>query len=267
MVGNHLLALRHRTPRIRGKGAIFRLLDRRLGPFRATTKEGILLPVYSSSLQDEFLIKVDSGQMAEHPLHARIDNLKDGDVFLDVGANIGFYSLLASRKVGKTGLVISLEPSLREFGRFLTTLRWNGATNVMPFKAAASEEPGLVALSVPREHTGRNSIIRRNCGEESIESEVVPTVAIDDLMRCCAPHRRIALCKIDVEGFEMAVLRGMNELLAGQMIRCLCVEVDSVLLENAGSSRSELYNFMQEKHYLPRVQSSSTHFDEVFEAT
>jgi FkbM family methyltransferase len=264
MISNKLIWMRHITPRIRGKGFIFRCIDRYFGPFPAEVEGGFKIPVYSSSLQDKILLSSDSHLAAGHPLHQILTSLKEGEVFLDIGANIGLFSLIASRKVGNSGLVIAIEPSRREFVRLLTSIEWNNAANIIPFKIAASDKQGFEKLSIATEHSGRNSFSLENCGDHRAKFEVVPSLPIDRLIDCCASGKEVAACKIDVEGFEMKVLSGMSMLLRKKKIRTLCVEIDLGLLSNANSSKTEIYNFMQNFGYTPTVLSLDQHFDEVF---
>ncbi len=241
MLGNWLLRLRHKTPRLRGKGAFFRALDGHFGPFRAEAGQACVLPVYSSSLQDELLVNADSRSSAGHPIHDLFNRLGEGDVFLDIGANTGLFSVLASRKVGQSGAVVALEPSRREFDRLLKTLQWNDCRNVQPFKLAAADAAGRLSLSIASEHSGRNSIWLENSGECETTTEAVHAVRVDSLIQCILPDREIALCKMDIEGSEVRAIVGMANLFARRLIRCVCIEVDVALLANAGSSKNELY--------------------------
>jgi FkbM family methyltransferase len=224
---------------------------------------GCILPVFASSLQDELLVNADSRDTT-HPIHELIGGLRDGDVFLDVGANIGLFSVLASRRVGPGGAVVALEPSRREFQRLLKTLEWNNCGNVQPLQLAASHAADRLALSIASEHSGRNSICFRNCGDGDAFSQAAQAVRLDRLFDCLLPDQQIALCKIDIEGGEVAALKGMAGLLSRKLVRHFCIEVDEALLANAGSSAGELYHFMDQHGYVPRFRADLPHYDEVF---
>lgn len=77
---------------------------------------------------------------------------------LDVGANTGYFSLLAARLVGSEGLVIALEPSQREFQRLLANMQLNHANNVLALNLASGDRLGVSRLTVEPDHTGLNRI-------------------------------------------------------------------------------------------------------------
>lgn len=122
-----------------------------------------------------------------------------GAVVFDVGAHVGFYTLLASRLVGPGGMVVAFEPSPRNL-RFLEEhLEQNGCENVRVFAAAVVETPGRVRWRAGADSFG-GSIAAH--GEVEVEA-----LALDDLIaRGGLPPPD--LIKIDVEGAELAVLRG-----------------------------------------------------------
>lgn len=131
--------------------------------------------------------------------------LRHGDSFFDVGANLGFYSLLASRLVGATGKVIAFEPLSRNVQTLKAHMRMNRARNVTVWEAAVSDSEGWACF-------------REGCDDLSGKlteggEGVVRTVALDALWRNGqVPTPRVI--KIDVEGAEGAVLRGARNLLA-----------------------------------------------------
>jgi FkbM family methyltransferase len=130
--------------------------------------------------------------------------VKPGDVFFDVGAHVGFYSLLASSLVGETGRVFAFEPFPRNLGFLEKHLQLNGASNTTVFKAAVSDRPGELRF---REGEGHSM------GQIHAEGTlVVPCVSLDDLYTQNAIPLPNVL-KIDVEGAEAHVLRGAENIL------------------------------------------------------
>ena len=138
-----------------------------------------------------------------------------GGVFLDVGANVGIYSMLASRWVGPSGRVFSFEPSEREFMYLRRHIDLNGLSNVMPLRAAVAGHDGTCELRVARfPHAGLNTITDRFAydGIETSHTEQVEGLTLDrfaDLSRL----ERIDLVKMDVEGGEAAALAGATRVL------------------------------------------------------
>ena len=132
--------------------------------------------------------------------------LRPGAVALDIGANLGCYSVLFGQWVGPTGKVFAFEPSPQTFAglrRHISLNRLSGV--VVPVQAAVSDASGSAALSddgVP----GTNRLI---CPAEAAEARrqlSVATVTVDDF---CEREKIVPdLIKVDVEGLELAVLRG-----------------------------------------------------------
>jgi FkbM family methyltransferase len=134
-------------------------------------------------------------------------SLKQGDTFVDVGANIGYYSLVASRIVGSHGKVIAVEASPTNYERMLRNLSLNGARNVRTINAAAAGCRGELPLYFgPPHNRGHSTTVTSLANQEGLQLEkMVPAdtldqlIGKDDLMRA-------RLIKIDVEGAERTVL-------------------------------------------------------------
>lgn len=130
----------------------------------------------------------------------RRDLIGPGMRVVDVGAHIGLYSLLAAKIVGSNGSVIAVEPEPGNFDLLSLNVRTNGLTNVRPLDVALADRVGTAALCFG-EHTGAYSLVGGGA------SVTVPVTTLDVVAE---EHLsgRIDLLKIDVEGAEMAVLRG-----------------------------------------------------------
>jgi len=127
--------------------------------------------------------------------------LNRGDTFVDVGANIGYYSVLASEAVGPAGKVIAIEPVPATAGVLRHNLRLNGATNVSAIQKACWSDRGVLSLSMsPGAYGMASAVVRR--GAQTVAIECVP---LDDI---CAPLPQVRLIKIDAEGSERQVLVG-----------------------------------------------------------
>jgi FkbM family methyltransferase len=135
--------------------------------------------------------------------------LKPGDVVVDVGANIGYISLLAAERVGTQGRVVSIEASGRIFGALRANLERNHASNIRAVHGAVSDAFGdLVLHSGPEGNCGMTSLVRNFGGT----SETVKAAPLSHWLT----ERDIAevrLIKIDVEGAELNVLRSVAAIL------------------------------------------------------
>lgn len=172
----------------------------------------------------------------DEPEYAELDAwLRTGDWVVDVGANVGHYTHRFARLVGDRGRVIAFEPQPQSFELLTANLQAGGLSNVTLFNAAASERTALVHMTVPTFETGlKNYYMARLSEDESNGAGThVLSIAIDALDL----PQRVALIKIDAEGHEMAVLRGMQKLLRRDRPR-LIVEVSehavTELLESMG---------------------------------
>ncbi len=135
--------------------------------------------------------------------------LEPGDVFVDVGANSGYYAALAARIVGSSGHVYALEPAPRTFRKLERNLSLNGLTNVTALAIAAGAAEGEATLFGPASGHDATSSLRHR--PPAASSTTVPVRRLDTVI---APehHVRLKLVKVDVEGHEDDVLRGLEPL-------------------------------------------------------
>ena len=139
------------------------------------------------------------------------EQLKPGDVFLDVGANIGYFSVLAAERVQPAGGVVAVEASPAVFKLLEEAIELNGDAGVVRCVnvAAAGEAGAMPVYAGPTHNIGLSTTV----AERGFVMEgMVPTTPLDAVLR---PGERGALrmIKIDVEGAEPDVLRGMDDLI------------------------------------------------------
>ncbi len=138
--------------------------------------------------------------------------LSPGDCVVDIGANIGVYTKRCSELVGKNGRVIAFEPVPETFALLTSNVQRFGFANVTLINAAVSDESALVGMSMPTFDTGLKNFYQA-CVVQGMDRQTdglqVMTVRLDSLRI----PQRVALVKIDVEGHEASVLRGMTDLL------------------------------------------------------
>lgn len=181
--------------------------------------------------------------------------LRPGDHFIDVGAHIGYFSMLAAAFVGATGCVYSLEPSRDNFSRLIRHLALNHFDNVIPVNCAAAIQTGPRELFLEAENDGGHAIWDINtlpAHQKAIPAATAKTrifaVALDDLFPHPAPNTIRAL-KIDVEGAEMEVLRGAQRLLSIAQIPVVICECHRERLKYAGASEIVMRDFMHSLGY------------------
>jgi FkbM family methyltransferase len=133
--------------------------------------------------------------------------LRTGDTVIDVGANIGYFTLLFARLVGPTGRVFAFEPEPANFALLRKNVESNGYRNVTLIPKAVSDASGAARLYLA-EHKGDGRIFDSHDGRESLP---IDTVRLDDFFR--DDTGPVDLIKIDIQGAEPAALRGMTRLL------------------------------------------------------
>ncbi len=173
--------------------------------------------------------------------------ISKGAVVLDIGANIGFYASLLSRLVGEKGSVHCFEPDKRNFSRLQQTV--NGLQNVVLNNVAAGPKTERIKI-----YTSRNlNVDHRTYKPEEYDEEIeVEAVSIDDyLNRVRGDRTRLAIdfIKIDIQGFEMQAMRGMERTLSENADIKILSEFWPCGLKKAGSSAIDYYNFLCNKGF------------------
>jgi FkbM family methyltransferase len=153
--------------------------------------------------------------------------LRPGDVFVDIGANEGYFSALASKLVGD-GRVFAVEPQGRLIPVIEENLRLNGARNATVSRLALAERSGTATIHLQAStNTGFSGLF--NPGRRGIGTETVPTMALEDYF---VQNRigRVRLMKVDCEGGEKLVLKGGRETLRSKRIEVLAWEYHPLVL-------------------------------------
>jgi FkbM family methyltransferase len=179
-----------------------------------------------------------------------INVLRLGDVAVDVGANCGFFTILAATLVGSSGHVVAIEPSPACLARLQINLALNGLTNVTVVDRVATEHSGEARFYLCSDNSGGNALW--NVGDypgnpKSRENPMaisVPATTVDDELRQrgMAPPK---LIKIDAEGAEQRVLRGAMGHLANRRIPFVVAELNEFALAKLGNSQQSLRGLME----------------------
>lgn len=136
--------------------------------------------------------------------------LRTGDTYVDVGAHIGFHTLLARHAVGETGTLLALEPQPHNCAQLLDNCRANDFSNIVLYVAAAGESDDVVALHL---QTGTDTSCLSLAGGGVNDQSQCFHVPLFRLDRLIPKHgiQRLRLLKVDVEGYELQVLRGLGD--------------------------------------------------------
>lgn len=139
--------------------------------------------------------------------------LKEGMIALDIGANIGVYSLLFKKLVGVNGKVICFEPFLPTFDQLKSNFKLNSFNVNLLYNLAVSDKNGVEVINIDLYNDGENSLISSNnsLGIASINSVILDNLWVEDFQ--LKKIKTIDLIKIDVEGWEPQAIEGMSGLL------------------------------------------------------
>lgn len=173
------------------------------------------------------------------------DLVKQGMVVVDVGAHIGYYTILASKLVGNQGKVWAFEPEPNNYENLIKNIKLNKAINVMPIRKAVSDKDGIGRLFVSEYLSGECSLV--NIKKRHTRSVAVDTVILDNTI-----NQKIDVIKVDVDGNEMAVLAGAHNLLEQNKDILLFTEIWKIGLEEAGYSCEDYWNKLMQYglHYI-----------------
>lgn len=171
--------------------------------------------------------------------------LAPGATFVDVGANWGYFTLLAARRLGARGAVIALEPDPRMCGALRANVALNGLSSVTVLELAAADRAGTVPL-LGFDQAGGNYGLSRMAprGEEPPGSFAVTASTLDDVF---AELRltRVSLLKMDIEGGEARALAGLRRSFEAGVVDRLLLEVHPQQLEESGSSVAQVFELLE----------------------
>lgn len=171
--------------------------------------------------------------------------IRPGMVAVDVGANIGLYTLALARLVGLAGRVHAVEPAPANVRALRRAVEHAGATNVVVHAAAAGAEAGEVSLHLAPGNQGDHRVFP---GADARARVTVPAIVLDDVL-AAEPH--VDFVKIDVQGAEVAVLRGLCRTLAANPgIRVLC-EITPWLFDELGQRAEDFFAPLRAADLVP----------------
>ncbi len=165
--------------------------------------------------------------------------LRPGMVVLDIGAHVGYYTLVAAQAVGPSGKVHAFEPCAETLSLLRTNVRVNGFANVEihPFAAGSADSKRTFHVTGSSDSHG----LFPHPLTETVRTTEVRTVRVAQVV-----PGPVDLVKIDVEGAELEALEGMGDLLSGQDPMVLIVEWNPACLRNAGRDPLELPRCLEE---------------------
>ncbi len=197
-----------------------------------------------------YLDSLDTMRLSFYGLHEPFETeilkkeIKEGDVVLDIGANIGYYTLIFAKLVGDNGKVYAFEPDPESFQLLSKNVEINGYKNVILIKKAVSDKNGKTKLFISKHNKGDNRIYDPKDDSESIEVDVI---RLDDYFK--KDYSKLDFIKLDVQGAEFNVLLGSLGILQKMRTLKIATELYPDALRAFGFEPSEYLDFLAKNNY------------------
>jgi FkbM family methyltransferase len=241
----------NKSPVRAGKSHLFSLFEERItrdGPVVCSYDGDIRIRADLNDWIQRQIFMYGTYRVEEKHRHFMMSRVRPGSTVLDVGAHIGYYTLLFAKRVGARGRVMAFEPSTRTFRRLQENIELNGFDNVSAVNAAASSQAGVATINLASgENTGSTSL---HAGAGNWQSEETRTVGLDDFLAGQAIGN-VDLIKIDVEGHELSVLRGLHDTLRKPAEEApeIFIEVNEATLQSSGTSVQAIFDELNDAGY------------------
>lgn len=212
--------------------------------------DGLVLRIYP---KNEVFRALFVQGMYDPNLNVVIDALlpKNG-VFIDAGANMGYFSLLAARKVGTEGRIFAVEPSSRDFIRLVDNVNINELHEIIScYKLAFSDSAGTAEIIIANdERSGLNTlgIDFSTKGIEKVDTEKVEKITIDDFVER-EEIKNVDVIKLDIEGSEFAALSGAKNTV--QKYRpAIMLGINKGAMSSCGVTFEQISRWLKEMNYV-----------------
>lgn len=165
--------------------------------------------------------------------------IKQDMIVVDIGASTGYYTLLASKIMEESGLVFSFEPHPDRFRELTKNLQINKSNSVKAFNLALSDKKGEIKFESKKGLISYGYFMRteKDAGAITLKTLTLDSFGIDP-----------DIVKMDVEGAELEVLRGMKEILSKGKVKIIC-EVHPSVLSFLGYNKKEIEEILQFYNY------------------
>jgi FkbM family methyltransferase len=173
--------------------------------------------------------------------------LKSGHVFLDVGANEGYFSAIASRLVGDSGKVFAIEPQERLSAIIKENFRLNRVENAKIDSCAISDKAGIAKFNLsPDTNAGSSGLFKTV--RYKVPTQIVNTITLHELLDRHGIEY-VDLMKIDIEGFEYEAILGSQMVFGKHRIKKLILELHPTILRRRGLNPSHITDFLERQSY------------------
>jgi FkbM family methyltransferase len=182
---------------------------------------------------------------------------KQGDIVVDVGAHIGKYTLIASKRVGENGKVIAIEAHPGNYEMLNRNIKLNGLTNVIPLNYAVYSKETKIKLFLPGKKPNQtiyNTLISSRATDEEKFIEVNANTLDNLLQKNGISHAEVNWIKIDVEGAELEVLKGAYDIMSNSKNITLLIEIHN--LQDGKNLYSPIMNLMEKHNFKVEFENT-----------
>lgn len=194
-----------------------------------------------------------------HETHTLLNILKPGQTLIDVGANIGYYSIVSAARLGKNGRVVSFEPDPQNFNLLLENIKQNHFKQIHAFNIGLSNQKTNLPLYRSADNRGDHRLFET---PQHIASDVIALDSGDNVLlerNASISHLTVHCIKIDTQGYEYSIIDGLHKTItANQKHLHMLVEFWPWGLRKNQTSATELLKLLQQYnmniHILDHVQ-------------
>lgn len=176
--------------------------------------------------------------------------LKSGDIFVDIGANIGYFSILSQSIVGKEGQVYSFEPNIEALANLRENARLNNSKNITVIPKATSDYIGTAQFNMGVESAFSTLVENPDFMQVKRQVTVDVTTVDEEMQAQIGNLELIALVKIDVEGNEIFTLKGMQKLISCRMAKFIIENNPNALKRNGHSLLDLIRPFLEQNYHV-----------------
>ena len=139
---------------------------------------------------------------------------------VNIGANVGYYALIAANRIGPNGRVYAFEPEPRNYELLVKNIKENGYKNILPIRAAVGDKKGTLRLFLDRSNWGNPSLAEGNVREKDGFVEV-ETNSLDGFLEQYSKDLKVDLILMDTQGAEGLVLEGAKKIIENNKLKII----------------------------------------------
>lgn len=194
-----------------------------------------------------------------------LNNIPEDGCFIDIGANIGIFSLLASKRLGVGGIVISFEVNPTTYYKLVRNIEKNDPVCIMlPMNVGLSDETMIARVSFDLNHSGTSHVVdNQETGSPVVTSSWDDVRFLENVI-----NGRDTYIKIDVEGMELKVIKAVENFLRNSCVKMIALEIDEANMNRYGSTPQQLYDVLLGAGFVPTINVRTGlyegHYDEIF---